>query len=157
MPTLFLLCGLPASGKTTYAQRLASQGQALRLASDDWLVPLFGQQMTREFFDERQKQVRALQWQVAINALTCGVDVLLDEGFWRREDRENYRQRAKHLGIKVQVLWFDVPLPELQMRLEQRNLLLPPGTFHIDAAALAQFAARFEPPGTEEDVRRITS
>lgn len=60
MTTLTLLCGLPGSGKTTYARRLEERG-TLRLSSDDWMVPLFGHHMPREVFNERLAVIRQLQ------------------------------------------------------------------------------------------------
>ena len=35
-PRLVLLCGLPASGKTTLARRLAESYRAVRLNLDEW-------------------------------------------------------------------------------------------------------------------------
>lgn len=37
MPTLFLMCGLPGSGKTTLAKQLERERSALRLTPDEWL------------------------------------------------------------------------------------------------------------------------
>ena len=42
MPTLFLTCGLPGSGKTTLAKRIEQERPALRLTADEWLFALFG-------------------------------------------------------------------------------------------------------------------
>ena len=42
-PTLFLLVGLPAAGKTTKARELEREHGALRLTPDEWMIPLFGE------------------------------------------------------------------------------------------------------------------
>ena len=114
------------------------------------MVPLFGQHMERAVFDARMVVVRELQWTVAAQVLRAGLDVVLDEGFWRRADRDAVRAQADALGVDVQLLHFDVPLPELRRRLQRRNASLPAGTFEIDEAALNLFLTRFEPPGADE-------
>ena len=41
-PTLYVLIGLPGSGKTNRARELEGQQHALRLTPDEWMIPLFG-------------------------------------------------------------------------------------------------------------------
>ncbi|MDB5046694.1 MAG: hypothetical protein JWQ08_2744 [Deinococcus sp.] len=153
-PTLTLLCGLPGSGKTTLARHLEApselRGRTLRLSSDDWMVPLFGQHMPREVFNARLAVVRDLQWELAARLLGLGVNVVLDDGFWRLAERDLYRLRAKQIGVPCQVIFLDVPLPELQRRLAVRNAAAEAGTFLIDAPALALFHSWFEPPTAAE-------
>lgn len=43
-PTLFLMVGLPATGKTTAARRLEVDRRALRLTKDEWMKALYGEQ-----------------------------------------------------------------------------------------------------------------
>ena len=147
---LTLLCGLPGSGKTTLARALEAQGHTLRLSSDDWMVPLFGQHMPRDVFDARLAAIRDLQWELAARLLAVGVNIVLDDGFWRLAERDLYRLRAKKIGVSCQVIFLDVPLPELQRRLEARNAAAEAGTFLVDAAALALFESWFERPNTDE-------
>ncbi|MFD2610634.1 AAA family ATPase [Deinococcus taklimakanensis] len=149
MTTLTLLCGLPGSGKTTHAREL-EEGGTFRLASDDWMVPLFGQHMPRHVFDERLSVVRLLQWELAAKLLKSGVDVVLDDGFWTRAERQKYRAQAEAVGAEVQLIYFDVPVEELRRRLSARNQNLIPGTFEIDDAAPDPFITKFEVPGPEE-------
>lgn len=149
MTTLTLLCGLPGSGKTTYARQLEERG-TFRFASDDWMVPLYGQHMPRGVFDARIAVVENLQWELADKLLRAGQDVVLDEGFWTRAKREHYRAQARAVGAEVRLIYFDVPVSELKCRLAERNHSLPPGTFEIDDAALDLFITKFEVPSADE-------
>jgi predicted kinase len=39
---LYLLTGLPGTGKTTRAEELEHDHHAVRLTPDEWMIPLFG-------------------------------------------------------------------------------------------------------------------
>ncbi len=41
MPTLYLTCGLPGSGKTSLAKIIEHEASALRLTGDDWMHKLY--------------------------------------------------------------------------------------------------------------------
>jgi len=81
-----------------------------------------------DLYDEAKRAaVESLQWDVAARALALGVDVILENGFWSRAERDEYRSRAKALGARVELRFLDVPRDELWARLSKRNADLPPG------------------------------
>ena len=123
--TLFLMVGLPGSGKTNLARQLESEHSALRLTPDEWMRPLFG---AGESGGKRWVLESELLWGVAARALSLGVNVVLDYGLWARSERDDFRERGAALGIKVELHVLDVPLSELWRRLEERNQRLPPDT-----------------------------
>jgi len=100
MATLHLMVGLPCSGKTTLAQKLEHELLALRLNLDEWHIRLFGQDAEEPEHDARHSLIEAQLWNIASRALELGTNVILDFGFWARQEREDYRWRAKQLGAK---------------------------------------------------------
>src|SRR5262245_5959805 len=94
--TLHLMVGLPCSGKTTLAQKLEHEQSALRLTTDEWHIRLFGQDAQEPEHNARHTLIEMLLWNVASRALELGTNVILDFGFWAREEREDYRSRAKN-------------------------------------------------------------
>ncbi len=147
-PTLFLMVGLPGAGKTTVARQLEVQRGALRLSPDEWLIPLFG---ADEHPSPAQREtVEALQWAVAARALALGLSVVLENGFWRRDERQDLRRKAAELGARCELVYLDVPRAELWARLERRNRERPPGTFTVAAADLDTWLGWFEPPDDAE-------
>lgn len=149
-PTLYLLCGLPASGKTTRARELEASISAVRLTADEWIVRLYPDDAEAAARDERRDRVERLQWELVERLLEIGKDVVLDWGLWTRTERSHYRQRAEALGAQVRIEFVDAPLSVLQERLASRNCDLPHGAFHISATEMEEFASLFEPPTAAE-------
>ena len=154
MATLHLMVGLPCSGKTTLAQRLESEKAALRLTPDEWQVPLFGQDAEEPEHDARHSLIEAQLWNIASRALELGTNVILDYGLWAREEREDYRSRAKQLGASSEVHYLDVPEDELLRRLEQRNSRPSQESFIIAVEAMKPWIAFFQKPTLDELERR---
>lgn len=153
MTTLHLMVGLPCSGKTTLARALEQKCSALRLTPDDWHVRLFGQDASDPQHDARHSLIEALQWQVAERALLLGIDVILDFGFWSREERDDFRSRAKRLGASSEVHFLDVPGDELIRRLATRNA--QPGlAFQIPDEVMIPWMRLFQKPTVDELLRR---
>lgn len=151
-PTLYMLCGLPGSGKTTRAKELEAAGQGVLLNADSWVCQLYPDDAEAAARDERKFLVHEVQWELVERLLAGGISVILDWGVWARAERDHCRQRAKGLGADVQTIFLDAPIETLHERVARRNLDLPPGTFSISAEELDEWAALFEPPTREETI-----
>lgn len=150
MATLHLMVGLPCSGKTTLARELEQSLPALRLTVDEWHISLFGQDAEHPEHDARHSLIEALLWNVASRALSLGTDVILDYGFWAREEREDYRSRARHLGAGSEVHYLHVPEEELLRRLAERNSRASRESFVIREEAMKPWIAFFQAPTPDE-------
>ena len=154
MATLHLMVGLPCSGKTTLAQKLEQELPALRLNLDEWHIRLFGQDAEDPEHDARHNLIESILWNIARRALELGMNVILDYGFWAREEREDYRLRAKQLGASSEVHYLDVPEDELLRRLQKRNSRPSQESFLISEEAMKPWIAFFQKPTLEELERR---
>lgn len=88
----------------------------------------------------RRDAVEAVQREIAARALSLGVNVILENGFWSRSERDSYRARATAIGVQTKLHYLDVPLEELKRRLAKRNVALPPDTFHVSEDDLVKWA-----------------
>ena len=150
MATLHLMVGLPCSGKTTLARTLEDERSALRLTPDEWQLRLFGQDAEDPAHDARHSLIEVMLWEVASRALVLGTNVILDYGFWAREEREDYRARAKQLGARSEVHFLDVPPEELLRRLARRNAQRSLTAFYIPEAMMHPWIAFFQKPTPDE-------
>lgn len=153
MATLHLMVGLPCAGKTTLALALERECSAIRLTPDEWHLRLFGQDAEDLEHNDRHSLIEALLWGVASRALALGTNVILDFGFWAREEREDYRSRAKRLGASSEVHFLDVPHDELLRRLAQRNMQPTEVSFRIPEEMMRTWIALFQRP-TPDELRR---
>lgn len=147
MATLFLMCGLPGSGKTTLAKRLEREHSALRLTPDDWIAAF----AFDPYDDVKRAAVEEQQWQLAARVLELGTNVILDFGVWSRTERDSFRARAHAVGASTVLHFLDVPREELRRRLKARNAAAhSAGAVVIDDAQLDSYFAWLERPTPEE-------
>jgi predicted kinase len=148
--TLHLMVGLPCSGKTTLARRLEAEHQALRLTPDEWQIALYGQDAKDLDHDRRHGIIEGLMWDLAERVLQLGTSVILDFGFWTREERDDFRVRAARLGVNFAIHYAACAPEDLLRRLAGRNAAQPAGAFVIGEGALRQWMRQFEAPDADE-------
>lgn len=144
--TLFLMVGLPGTGKTTAAQRLEVEKQALRLTKDEWVKALYGLANPSSASDVIEGRLIA----VGLRAIELGVNVVLDFGLWGRDERSALRQAAADLGAAVEMRFLELPQPEQRRRLDQRQADEPHTTWHMSDEELAAWADLFSIPTSGE-------
>ena len=142
-PRLVLLCGLPASGKTTLARELADAYGAVRLDPDAWETALDVDPFDAAF----QRKLEARFWELAQRLLGLGISVVLEWGFWARSERDEKRETARKLGVAVELHFLDAPYEELVRRVVARHAA---GGIAITEGHMERYRAGFEPPTAGE-------
>ena len=153
MTTLYLMVGLPCSGKTTRAKQLEQEVSAIRLTPDEWHVNLFGHDTYETYdpdHDRRHGMIESMLWQVAARALSLGVNVILDFGFWAKEERDDYRSRARELSASSEVIFMDVDEEELMKRVRIRNQNLTDEIHYIPEDMMKSWIRFFQKPNKVE-------
>jgi predicted kinase len=100
--------------------------------------------------DRKHSTVESIMWEMAERVLLLGIDVILDFGFWAKEERDDFRNRAKNLGVNFKIHYMNTPIEELYKRLDIRNKQLSDGVFTIPKEKMDEYIKIFQPPQPEE-------
>ena len=143
---LVLICGLPASGKSTLARQLAPKIPAIRLDKDGWVTELGEDVWDHEFRVRIERQL----WALTQELLTQGQSVILEWGHWARVERDEKRIGARALGVGVELHYLDGPLDELIERADRRTASGEWTASPMTRAHFEEWATIFQPPDEEE-------
>lgn len=149
-PTVYLLCGFIGAGKTTFARELEALTGAVRITKDEWLVRLIGHDPTIAGYADIDHRIVELSRDLAFQLIAKGIDVILDDGFWAREERASIRRRIEELGGNAVLYYLDTPIETIRERVARRSAHPPPDSFRISGELLDTYLPFWQPPGDDE-------
>lgn len=120
-----MICGLPGSGKTTLAKVLERKLNAIRMCPDEWIEAILADPHDQAEKNRLRDVVENLQWSLAKTYLAQGFIVVLENGFWSRDERSQYAMEAREIGARIELYSLDSSdRDELWRRIESRNQTL---------------------------------
>jgi predicted kinase len=149
-PTVYLLCGFIGAGKTTFARELETRTGAVRITKDEWLIRLVGNDPTIDRYADYDHRIVELSRDVAFQLVEKGIDVILDEGFWAKDERALMRKRIEGIGAKVVLYYLDTPIQTIRERVARRSADPPKDSFRITGELLDSYLPYWQPPSEDE-------
>lgn len=150
-PTLYLICGKIAAGKTTLARQLAERPNTLLITMDHWMSVLYPDENTSiEDFALLSARLRDAMGPHVVDILREGLSVVLDFPANTLKWREWMRYLAAQAEVAHELHVLDVSDTICKERLRRRN----EGGGHpykVDEAAYDLFMKFFNAPTPEED------
>jgi predicted kinase len=149
-PTLYLLCGKIAAGKSTLAGRLAARPGTLLVSEDHWMAALFADDLqTIDDYARLSARLRAAMAPHIVDLLRQGLSVVLDFPANTVGYRRWMRTLIDAAGAAHELHCLDVPDTVCKQRLQARNA----GGGHrftVSEAAYDAFTRHFVPPSPDE-------
>ena len=156
MAKVIMTCGKICSGKSTYAERLRKENNAVLLSIDEIMLAMFGQYVG-EMHDEYVARTEKYLFGKSLEIVESGINVVLDWGVWTKAERTEAREFFKSRGIDYELHYIDVSDEVWRERIAKRNSAISKGeldAYYVDENLAAKFGAIFEPPADEKiDVR----
>ena len=154
---VILICGKTGSGKTTYANRLAEQLNAVNISQDELMLGWFGAGLydsEPEKYREYCAKAEAYVKRKAGEAALAGAAVICENGFWSRSERDELRQFYTGLGVKCELHYIDTPEGQRLRNIRRRNEEIRQGKPHFYLTDERDICHFFEVPDDSEiDVR----
>ena len=151
MKTLYLMCGLSFSGKTTLARKIVERLQCSYISLDDINAErgLWGGDGIAV---EEWERSHALARERLAIWMVSGKDVVVDDVNNLRWLRDRWRAAANSSFYSTVVIYLDIPCTKLAQR--RRVNQVTAERKGITEAVWAEHVLGFEPPGEDEHVLR---
>ncbi len=153
MAKLLCICGKIGCGKTYYANRLKEQEHAVILSTDEVTYDLTNNQQG-EGYDEFARRVNLYLRKKAVEIVNAGCTVILDWGFWTKENRKEIKRYGENNGVLVEMHYIDIDDKTWYENIEKRNNEVISGnggsSFYVDEGLLNKVSSLFEIPEKEE-------
>lgn len=154
-PVAYIIIGFIGSGKTTFARKLETETGAVRFTKDEWMVRVFGNTPPKDKFEEYDNKMTSLARDMAIKCLKAGISVIIDEGFWEKEQRDEISEKVKSAGAIPKLYYLEVPFEIMKARTLKRTENPPVDSFTIDEEAFNYYWKFFQPPSKNEEFTLI--
>jgi len=147
-PRLYILCGLPFSGKTTLAKQLVETlripGIDLDVINSAKGIGREGQPISADEWDDTYTR----SYQQLAAYLRQGISVVYDATNFLRTQRDRLRAIADDCGVPATVIFVDVPLEVATARWQLNRISKQ--RYDVRDEDFAQVIEQFEPPMDDE-------
>ncbi|MBQ2759857.1 MAG: ATP-binding protein [Clostridia bacterium] len=152
MIKVYLICGKICCGKTTYAQKLCADNNAILLSVDEITLALFGQHCGDKH-DEYVERAEKYLLNKSLELIENDINVVLDWGFWTKKERKSVKEFYKSRDIECELHYIDINDEIWKYRLNKRNIAVladETSAYYVDENLAVKFASIFEIPSEEE-------
>ena len=153
MKKVILICGKICSGKSYYAAQLKEKYNAVILSTDEATFDLIENEQG-EFYNVFAAKVNLYLRKKAAEIVKSGANVILDWGFWTKQNRQDISDYFTSLGVDFEWHYIDVDDQTWHKNIEERNGRVLNGEggsdYYLDEGLLGKLSSMWEAPSKEE-------
>lgn len=149
---IYILCGKIASGKTTYADKLKKEKNAVILSCDDLMLTLYDHCLGDKHDETTDKCLRYF-YSLAEQLYNMNINVIIDFGYWTKIERKKAVQYFNNRNIPFEIHYIKINEQKRLKQLEKRNVVLESQkerNYIIKGELLKRLDLKFEEPSKEE-------
>ncbi len=153
MAKVYLICGKICCGKTTYAKKMCTENKAILLSADEIMLSLFDQCCGRELHMEYETRIKNYLFDKSLELIEKEIDVVLDWGFWTREERDATKEFYKSRNIDCELHYIEIDDETWEYQLNKRNNEILDNevkAYYLEHNRALEFASMFEIPDMDE-------
>jgi predicted kinase len=143
-----MMCGLPGSGKSTYARALEHRGYT-RLSIDEVVWAHIGRDaadLDPAEYEQLKSAIEQKLWEELIRLMEAKLPVVIDYSFWSRANRDRYKAVIENHGCRWELIRLKADLETLRRRLADRNQRNDANSVTVSDELLERYFATFEEP-----------
>ncbi len=149
--TVYLICGFIGAGKSTFSKQLEDKTGAVRITKDNWSICLIGNDPTIDGYADWDSKIIGLSRDFAFYLAGKGIDVIMDEGFWARSERDEMKEKIEKIGAKCLLYYVECPIEVARKRVVGRNQNSKKDSFEISNEMFDGYLKYWEPPAADEN------
>lgn len=152
MSKVILICGKICCGKSTYAEKLRKEHNAVVLSVDEIMLAIFDQ-YAGEKHDEYCENLQKYLFKKSLEIAETGINIILDWGFWQKDERAYAKLFYQSHNIDCEFHYINIDREKWQKRLEKRNREVEEGktnAYYVDENLAKKFDLLFEIPSENE-------
>jgi len=153
MEKIICVCGKICSGKSYYANKLKEKENAVILSCDEITKFLFNNDLG-ESHDDTLKRIKIYLLKKAEDIVLAGVCVILDWGFWSKDERTFINKYFLNKNINYEWHYIDIDDKSWAKNIEERNQKILKGDdvddYYLDEGLIKKLTSKWEEPEKDE-------
>lgn len=153
MAKVIAICGKICSGKSYYANQIKDKVNAVILSTDEATYDLIDNKQG-EFYNAFVQRVNKYLMKKATQIVNAGCNVILDWGFWTKQERKATTEYFNQFEIDVEWHYVDIKPSRWQQLIDERNVKIQYGNggsdFYVDEGLMEKLLSKFEEPSKDE-------